>query len=110
MAGGTSRSRSPAPTPASTWPPSAGRLVDAIAPCPLLVVHARGDEVIPFENGPRLLEHASQPKIRFWVGTSDKHGHFFDRQGNQADHNSVIYNNDAAKAVHLFFEAAEPML
>ena len=85
-------------------------VVDTIAPRPLLVIHARGDEVIPFDHGLRLFQRASQPRIRFWVGTPDKKGHFFDRQGMMPDHNNVIYNDDAAKAVRLFFEDMEPML
>src|SRR5690606_29084462 len=34
---------------------------------PVLVIHGRGDEVIPFEHGKRLYEAASQPKRCLWM-------------------------------------------
>lgn len=84
--------------------------VDALAPRPLLVIHGRGDEIIKFDQGVRLFERASQPKLRLWLGKDDKYGHFFDREGNPADHNGVIFSEDAARTVRLFFEGAHPVL
>lgn len=89
---------------------SPAALVDGLAPRPLLVIHGRGDKVIDFHHGVRLFDRASQPKLRMWVGKTDKLGHYFDRQGHPADHDGVILDDDAAAAVRLFFEAAEPVL
>ena len=35
--------------------------------CPILVIHGRRDEVIPFWHGARLFELASKPKMNLWV-------------------------------------------
>jgi fermentation-respiration switch protein FrsA (DUF1100 family) len=35
--------------------------------CPLLIIHGRQDEVIPFWHGERLFELANQPKTNLWV-------------------------------------------
>ena len=35
--------------------------------CPVLVMHGRKDEVIPFWQGERLFESANQPKMNLWV-------------------------------------------
>lgn len=35
--------------------------------CPILVVHGRQDEVIPFRHGERLFEAANEPKRSLWV-------------------------------------------
>ena len=35
--------------------------------CPVLVIHGRQDEVIPFWHGERLFDLANQPKMNFWV-------------------------------------------
>lgn len=40
--------------------------------CPVLVIHGRQDEIIPFRHGLQLFEAASHPKINFWV---DRSGH-----------------------------------
>ncbi len=39
----------------------ARRQLDRIS-CPLLIVHSRDDEIIPFTHGQRLFEHAREPK------------------------------------------------
>lgn len=39
--------------------------------CPLLVVHSRDDEIIPFEHGRRLFEAAAEPKEFLQI----RHGH-----------------------------------
>jgi fermentation-respiration switch protein FrsA (DUF1100 family) len=83
---------------------------DALAPRPLLVIHARGDDVIDFDHGVRLYDRASQPKLRFWIGKDDKHGHFLDRRGKPVDHNSIIYDDDAAEAVRWFFDEGDSIL
>ena len=36
-------------------------------PCPVLIIHGREDEVIPFWHGARLFELANGPKMNFWV-------------------------------------------
>ena len=35
--------------------------------CPLLIIHGRQDEVIPFWHGERLFELANEPKTNLWV-------------------------------------------
>ena len=70
------------------------------------MIHARGDDVIDFDRGVRLYDRASQPKLRFWIGKDDRHGHYLDRRGNPVDHNTIIFDDDAAGAVRLFFEGA----
>ena len=35
--------------------------------CPLLIIHGRQDEVIPFWHGEQLFELANEPKTNFWV-------------------------------------------
>jgi hypothetical protein len=35
--------------------------------CPVLIIHGRQDEVIPFWHGERLLELANEPKRNYWV-------------------------------------------
>ena len=35
--------------------------------CPVLIIHGRQDEVIPFWHGERLFELANEPKTHFWV-------------------------------------------
>jgi fermentation-respiration switch protein FrsA (DUF1100 family) len=35
--------------------------------CPVLIIHGREDEVIPFWHGARLFELANAPKVNFWV-------------------------------------------
>jgi len=35
--------------------------------CPVLVIHGRQDEVIPFRHGQALYERAPSPKMRLWV-------------------------------------------
>lgn len=35
--------------------------------CPVLIIHGREDEVIPFWHGERLFELANGPKMNFWV-------------------------------------------
>ena len=35
--------------------------------CPILVIHGRQDEVIPFWHGTRLFELANEPKMHLWV-------------------------------------------
>lgn len=35
--------------------------------CPVLLIHGKKDEVIPFRHGQRLFEEANEPKRAFWV-------------------------------------------
>ncbi|HEX5704237.1 MAG TPA: alpha/beta hydrolase [Pyrinomonadaceae bacterium] len=35
--------------------------------CPVLIIHGRQDEVIPFWHGERLFELANEPKMNFWA-------------------------------------------
>lgn len=35
--------------------------------CPVLVIHGKQDEVVPFWHGERLFEEANEPRLSFWV-------------------------------------------
>ena len=40
--------------------------------CPVLIMHGKADEVIPFQHGQKLLAAANEPKLSLWV---DEAGH-----------------------------------
>lgn len=40
--------------------------------CPILVIHARDDQVVPFSHGKRIFAKANEPKMHLWV---DRGGH-----------------------------------
>ena len=67
-------------------------MVARIAPRPVLVIHGRDDEIIAFDHGRRLFDAAGQPKQSLWL---------------EGDHNSVLMNAEAARAVRTFFDAAQ---
>lgn len=48
--------------------------------CPVLVVHGKRDEVIPFWHGERLFQEANEPKLSFWVEGAG-HNNLFDVAG-----------------------------
>lgn len=35
--------------------------------CPILIIHGRKDEIVPFWHGEKLFETANEPKLKFWV-------------------------------------------
>lgn len=35
--------------------------------CPVLIIHGRNDEVVPFWHGEKLFEAANEPKLKLWV-------------------------------------------
>ncbi|MDQ4122360.1 MAG: alpha/beta hydrolase [Acidobacteriota bacterium] len=39
--------------------------------CPVLVIHGKRDQVIPFSHGEKLFLEANKPKISFWVEEAD---------------------------------------
>jgi len=47
--------------------------------CPKLIVHSRGDDLIPFEHGGRLFEAAAEPKT--WLEITGRHGDGFFTSG-----------------------------
>jgi len=49
------------------------QLVQHISPTPLLIIHGRNDEVVPFSQGMKLYDAAKQPKTLFDVKTG-QHG------------------------------------
>jgi fermentation-respiration switch protein FrsA (DUF1100 family) len=92
-------------------------MVDRIAPRPLLVIHARGDEIIAFQHGTRLFEAASEPKLRCWIGKRQvvkKDGipvdAWLDSDKQTADHNGVMLSSEANGAVESFFAWARKIL
>jgi len=104
------------------------RAAEKLAPRPLMVVHGRGDHLIPFDRGVRLYAAAPIPKLRLWVGELNREHEYVIRtnaryrvdengisqpqpaDGPPADHDHLIYYDDALKAVRLFFEEAMPMI
>ena len=52
---------------------SPAQLIERISPTPLLIIHGRNDEIVPFSQGIKLYEAAKQPKTMFDV-KSGKHG------------------------------------
>ena len=61
------------------------RALDAaslLSPVPLLVVHSRDDEIIPFHHGPALYNAATEPKA-FWQYEGYKHIQVFTTQKNR---------------------------
>lgn len=49
--------------------------------CPVLVIHGRRDQVIPFSHGEKLFLEANEPKASFWVEEAD-HNNLFQVAGN----------------------------
>jgi alpha-beta hydrolase superfamily lysophospholipase len=66
--------------------------LDRLPPRPILVIHGRSDEIIAFEHGRRLYERAREPKQSLWL---------------DGDHNSVLNDADAARAVREFFSSVK---
>lgn len=50
--------------------------------CPILVIHGKRDEVIPFWHGERLFQAANEPKLSFWVEGAG-HNNLFEVAGNR---------------------------
>jgi alpha-beta hydrolase superfamily lysophospholipase len=48
--------------------------------CPVLVIHGRNDEVIPFWHGQKLFRGASEPKVSYWVDGAG-HNNLFEVAG-----------------------------
>jgi hypothetical protein len=55
--------------------------------CPVLVIHGKKDEVIPFWHGERLFQEANAPKLSFWVDEAG-HNNLFEVAGNR--YNQVL--------------------
>jgi alpha-beta hydrolase superfamily lysophospholipase len=70
-----------------------GDVAERLSPRPLLVIHGTDDEIIAFEHGRRLFERAGEPRSHLWI---------------PGDHNSVLNDAGAARAVREFFDAAVP--
>lgn len=50
--------------------------------CPVLVIHGKKDEVIPFWHGKRLFDEANEPKLYLWVEDGG-HNNLFEVAGNR---------------------------
>jgi len=48
--------------------------------CPVLIIHGRQDEVIPFWHGEKLFQAANEPKLSYWVDGAG-HNNLFDVAG-----------------------------
>lgn len=71
------------------------RLVAAIWPRPVMVIHAQRDEVIPFARGQALYHAAHEPRRRLWVDDST--------------HHDVLENESIAAEVVRFLSEARPV-
>jgi fermentation-respiration switch protein FrsA (DUF1100 family) len=76
----------------STFSP--GRLAADIWPRPLLVIHGRGDAVVPFAQGQELFRAASFPKDSAWL---------------PADHLGAYRSRYGARVLLEFFDTAAPL-
>jgi alpha-beta hydrolase superfamily lysophospholipase len=72
-----------------------GQLIQDVWPRPVMIIHGTNDEIIEFQNGLNLFHSASAPKEKLWI--------------NGANHNSVIHDDNAGKAIREFFDEAEPL-
>lgn len=72
--------------------------IDKLWPRPVFIVHATGDEIIPFDAGVRLYQQATQPKQSLWI----KGG----------SHNGLLEDPEVLKAVEQFVRnaTAEPVI
>lgn len=70
-------------------------LVKKVWPRPILFIHGKRDEIIPFERGQELYESADVPKWHIWL--------------DRGDHNTIINSEFVAELVRRFFDKAEPM-
>jgi len=73
---------------------SPGRLAADIWPRPLLVIHGRGDAVVPFTQGQELFREASFPKDSAWL---------------PADHLGAYRSRYGARVLLEFFDSAAPL-
>jgi alpha-beta hydrolase superfamily lysophospholipase len=71
---------------------SPGKLAWRIWPRPILLIHGKEDEVIPFGQGTELYQQAALPKYYLWIA--------------RGTHNDIIANDSAAHSVLLFFRAS----
>ena len=103
-------------------------LVDNLAPRPLLVVHARGDSLVPFDAGYRLFDRASVPRYRYWVGELAEDGQWVIRanpkvhvddqevphtlapEGVSADQHNILSSEDTVRAIRAVFELGKQMV
>lgn len=67
-------------------------MVTRVWPRPIMVIHGMRDSIIPFDRGERLFRESMQPKAHLWLP--------------DADHNQVVEDEDAARAVLDFFQTA----
>ncbi len=77
---------------------SPANLAGEMWPRPLLLIHGVQDRIIPFEHAQRLYEGAALPKFFLWI--------------EKGDHNDVLGDEGAARAVLRFFRTAkeEPVI
>ena len=68
--------------------------VTKLWPRPILIIHGERDTVIPFDRGERLYKLALHPKHNFWRP--------------DGDHNKIVNDETAARAVKHFFDSARP--
>jgi uncharacterized protein len=68
-----------------------GNFLERLPPRPILVIHGKSDEIIAFQHGQRLYERALEPKQSLWIS---------------GDHNSVLLDGKAARAVEEFFDSS----
>ncbi len=69
--------------------------------CPVLVIHGKHDEVIPFWHGKKLFQEANEPKLAFWVEGAG-HNNLFEVAGGRyrqalREFSALIENNEAKR-------------
>jgi fermentation-respiration switch protein FrsA (DUF1100 family) len=71
-----------------------GKLAAGLWPRPLLVLHGRGDSIIPFSQGRALFREATFPKDSLWLPT---------------DHTGAYKSRYGAEVLLQFFDSAAPL-
>jgi pimeloyl-ACP methyl ester carboxylesterase len=71
----------------STWEPIS--LIDKIAPTPILIIHSKLDDMIPYTHSERLFEVAKEPK-QLWISEIGSHGHIWD--DNKKEYEKIVHD------------------
>ncbi len=84
------------PSPPVCLPVSSG-VPQASVNCPVLIVHGRDDEIIPFSHGWRLFEVANEPKRFLEIAGTHNEGFIMSGKGYEEGLNTIISKYIAPK-------------
>jgi len=84
---------------------SPGKVIDRLAPVPLLLIHGTSDRVIPLHHGEQLFKKADEPK-QFWVIENGRHTEAFTTYGRQYRQSLVKFYMGALRREYHQQEAA----